>query len=850
MSGEPNQPDTPGPEDDPTVNSGMQGDEISPGQDDPTIRSEAGTGAGSGTEGTVRMFAKADAPKQIGPYKILQVLGEGGFGIVYLAQQTEPVRRKVALKIIKPGMDTASVIARFESERQALAIMDHPGVAKVFNAGTTDKGLPYFVMEYIKGVPITLHCDRHKLNIRDRVGLIMQVCDAVLHAHQKGIIHRDLKPNNILVEYNDNRTMVKVIDFGIAKSLNQPLTEKTIFTREGQMIGTPEYMSPEQAEMTTQDIDTRSDIYSIGVILYQVLTGSLPFEAETLRSAGFAEIARIIREEDPPRPSTKFETKIEEAADRSKSAAEDRMTDQRSLTRLLRGDLDWIVMKCLEKERTRRYDTAGALLADLQHYLDDEPVDAGPPSIAYRASKFARRHRGALVAASLILIVLIAGVIVSTMFALSEARQRRIAVTERDAKSALLDVEIQHAAGLSELVDVLIQRVDSLEETADLARFQVEHLQRVRSSTSEDDLEVLLQLAEAFLELARIEWTARNPTYRDWPASEAALKQSEEVLSMFNAGGGSRPQVLYLQASINTHRGDHARHELKDLDRSEASYRDSLKGIQEAIGFESDNKAFLMHEGVTFANLGSVEAKRGNHEAALEQYREYRAAFDRLVALESSNPLYLRNLAVAHLRCGTSSGKVGDATSERESLDTYLQVLKELVSRFPEQNRQMRDVAWGHYFLAKRLYKDGDADDALLHIREHLGLIEQLAWLNPLDMRAAGSDLRLGHGNIALIPEYGGSESEQLEFYERFHERLLAPRATYDPSGSASFKLLIENIAARSALLLNMGRPAEAEQLCSEGLELCESGLAGDESGDSCTYLQKLQDEHFSSPGG
>ena len=312
------------------------------------------------------------------PYKILQVLGEGGFGIVYLAEQTAPVRRKVALKVIKPGMDTASVIARFESERQALAIMDHPGVAKVFDAGTTDKGLPYFIMEYIKGVPITLHCDRHKLAIRDRVGLIMQVCDAVLHAHQKGIIHRDLKPNNILVEYNDNRTMVKVIDFGIAKSLNQPLTEKTIFTREGQMIGTPEYMSPEQAEMTTQNIDTRTDIYSIGVILYQVLTGSLPFEAETLRSAGFAEIARIIREEDPPRPSTKFETKIEEATDRSKSAAEDRKTDQRSLTRLLRGDLDWIVMKCLEKERTRRYDTAGALLADLQHYLDDEPVDGRP----------------------------------------------------------------------------------------------------------------------------------------------------------------------------------------------------------------------------------------------------------------------------------------------------------------------------------------------------------------------------------------------------------------------------------------------------------------------------------------
>ena len=436
------------------------------------------------------------------------------------------------------------------------------------------------------------------------------------------------------------------------------------------------------------------------------------------------------------------------------------------------------------------------------------------------------------------------------MFALSEARQRRIAVTERDAKSALLDVQLEHATQLSELVDVLIQRVDALEESARLALLRVEHLKRLRSLTPDEDLEVLQKLAAAFLELARIEWTARNPTYRDWPASDRALVEAEEILAILHAAGGHRPQRLYLQASINTHRGDHARHELKDYDLAEVSYLESLQGIQEALRTEDDNQFYLLHEGVTFANLGSVEAKRDNHEKALDHYQDYKVAFERLVDLQPSNPIYHRNLAVALGRCGNSSGKLGDAVAERGFLDRSLQVRKKLVEQFPEQNRQMRDVAWGHYFLARRLYKDGDTEDALHHLREHLGLIEQLAWLSPSDNRAAVTDVRIGHGNIALIPEYGGSESEQLEFYERFHERLLSPRVSYDPSGSASIELLLENIASRSALLLNMGRPGEAERLCAEGLELCESGLAGDEPGDSCTYLQGLQEEHFSNPGG
>jgi serine/threonine protein kinase len=359
----------------------------------------------------------------IGPYQLLEQIGEGGFGAVFLAEQQEPVRRNVALKVLKPGMDTRHVIARFEAERQALALMDHPNIAHVFDGGQTASGRPYFVMELVKGKPITDYCDEHNLSIRQRLELFITICQAVQHAHQKGIIHRDLKPSNILVSREDGGPAVKVIDFGIAKATSQVLTDKTVLTNVAQMIGTPLYMSPEQVALGRIDVDTRSDIYSLGVMLYELLTGTTPFTPQQLREAGYDEMRRIIREEEPPRPSTRITT----LGDSATTVSTKRGSDPRRLGQLLRGELDWIVMKCLEKDRSRRYESASALAADIERYLRDEPVQACPPSAWYRMRKFARRNKPQVIAAGLVLVILLAGVIGITWQAVRATRAEDLA---------------------------------------------------------------------------------------------------------------------------------------------------------------------------------------------------------------------------------------------------------------------------------------------------------------------------------------------------------------------------------------------------------------------------------------
>jgi serine/threonine protein kinase/tetratricopeptide (TPR) repeat protein len=370
------------------------------------------------------------AGDKIGRYKLLQQIGEGGCGVVYMAEQEEPVRRRVAVKVIKLGMDTKNVIARFEAERQALALMDHPNIAKVLDAGATETGRPYFVMELVKGVRITEYCDQNNLPTTERLALFTSVCHAIQHAHQKGIIHRDIKPSNILVTMHDGVPVPKVIDFGIAKATDQRLTNKTLFTAFEQLIGTPAYMSPEQAEMSGLDIDTRSDIYALGVLLYELLTGKTPFDAKELLASGLDAMRRTIREQEPARPSTRLSTML--AADLS-AVAKHRQCEVSKLTSSIRGDLDWMVMKCLEKDRTRRYETASALVSDIQRHLNNEPVVARPPSRYYRLQKAVRRNKGAFAAAAAITIVLVAGAVVSTWQAIRATQSQREQIRLRAA---------------------------------------------------------------------------------------------------------------------------------------------------------------------------------------------------------------------------------------------------------------------------------------------------------------------------------------------------------------------------------------------------------------------------------
>jgi serine/threonine protein kinase/tetratricopeptide (TPR) repeat protein len=410
------------------------------------------------TSGSAALPLREGPGARIGPYKILQLIGEGGFGSVFMAEQERPVQRRVALKIIKLGMDTRQVVARFEQERQALAMMDHPNIAKVLDAGATETGRPFFVMELVKGDPIAVYADKKNMSINERLALFAQVCNAVQHAHTKGIIHRDIKPSNVLVSTQDGRPHAKVIDFGIAKATQSKLTEKTLFTEHRHLIGTPEYMSPEQAEGSL-DIDTRTDVYSLGVLLYELLTGTTPFTSKQLRAAAYDEIQRIIREVEPPTPSARLVANTESLA----SVAACRQIEPRRLDTLVRGELDWIVMKALEKDRKRRYETPSSLGLDIEHYLRGEPITAAPPSRRYRATKFFRRHRAGVIGGGVLGLSLVLGIVgtsIGMMRANRSAASERIALAAAEARRVEAEANLAFASQGNQILTSVFADLD------------------------------------------------------------------------------------------------------------------------------------------------------------------------------------------------------------------------------------------------------------------------------------------------------------------------------------------------------------------------------------------------------
>ncbi|MBW7906592.1 MAG: serine/threonine-protein kinase [Phycisphaerae bacterium] len=599
----------------------------------PTASAGGGEAASAGAGAAV-----SEGPGSIiGRYKLLQLIGEGGFGSVFMAQQESPVQRRVALKIIKLGMDTRQVIARFEAERQALALMEHPNIARVFDAGATEAGRPYFVMELVRGEPLTDYCDRNQLSIDERLRLFAQVCQAVQHAHQKGVIHRDLKPSNVLVTSTDGQAIPKVIDFGIAKATSARLTEKTVFTEHRQLIGTPEYMSPEQAEMTSSDIDTRSDVYSLGVLLYELLTGALPFDARRLRSAAFAEIQRIIREEEPPTPSLRLSR-----LDALPSVAARRQIDPARLLRRVRGDLDWIVMKCLDKDRTRRYGTADALAQDILRHERGEPILAAPPSSAYRLRKFVRRHKVGVLAGAMIALLLVLAVAGTTTGMLWALREKSRADDAAKAESVARREAQQHAAQAAEAADLAQREARRAGEAEAAARQRAAELDQVASfqasQLSELDPALMgVRIRDAVVGQGRVLLAGRSATEAELDAAQrevervlAGVSFTDVSLEALDASVLSRaleaidqqfPDQPLLRARLLQATSDTLR-ELGLGDRAVAPQAEALDIRRRALGDgHPDTLASVNREGMLLQAQGKLREAEQRYREALDAGR-------------------------------------------------------------------------------------------------------------------------------------------------------------------------------------------------------------------------------------
>jgi serine/threonine protein kinase/tetratricopeptide (TPR) repeat protein len=697
-----------------------------------------------------------------GRYKLLERIGEGGMGTVWMAEQREPVKRLVALKLIKPGMDSQAVLARFEAERQALALMDHPHIAKVLDGGTTDNGRPYFVMELVKGLPLTDYCDNRRLSVPDRLQLFVHICTAVQHAHQKGIIHRDLKPSNLLVTEHDGKPVPKVIDFGLAKALGAAtvLTERTLHTAYGTVVGTPLYMAPEQVGINALDVDTRTDIYALGAILYELLTGTTPLEKRRYQEAAWEEVKRLIREVEPPKPSLRLSS-----SDALPSLAARRQTEPAKLSRLVRGDLDWIVLKALEKDRNRRYETANGLAMDVQRHLAGEPVLAAPPSVRYRLQKFLRKHRGPVLAASLVLLALLTG-IAGTTWGLVEAMHQRDAADEARAK----EMEQRHSA------------------EANAKQAAASALQEARQRQIAQAIEIKAK------EAAEEERQAKDREAKQRQAAVAAQKRAMEALrattdDVIELLLDARPMLgptekAFLQATLK-------RWQVFAADQGESP-------VSRAIRAEGLGRVAFLHQ------------KLGELKLALAYNREAIRLLGKLTTEFPTVPVYRAELANAHTNLGTLLLSLGKRVEAAEQYDRALGLQEQLAAEFPADPAYRQGLARSHANLGLVFQGLGKRAEGVEQYRQALALLEQLAADFP-DTPGYRDELAACHNNLGYLLQDLGKSREAAEQYSQalgLWERLAAEI----PAVPAYRQGLARSHTNLGALLMPLGQRAEAEK--------------------------------------
>jgi serine/threonine protein kinase/Flp pilus assembly protein TadD len=753
---------------------------------------------------TVDGPARAEGPgTRVGPYKLLQQVGEGGMGVVYLAEQQEPVRRRVALKIIKPGMDSRQVIARFEAERQALALMDHQNIARVLDAGTTAGGRPYFVMELVKGVPITKFCDEQHLTPRERLELFVPVCQAIQHAHQKGIIHRDLKPSNVLVALYDGRPVPKVIDFGVAKAIEQRLTERTLFTQLGQVVGTLEYMSPEQAELNQLDIDTRSDIYSLGVLLYELLTGTTPLERQRLRSAAFTEMLRMIREEEPPKPSTRLSA----SGDKLPSISAQRKTEPAKLTRLVRGELDWIVMKALEKDRARRYETANGFARDIERYLADEPVSACPPSAAYRLGKLLRRHKGPVLAAALVFCALLAGMAGTTLGLLGAEARRQ------EAERARADEAGQRR--LAQANEVRAQRAAEAEKQAQGR----EAAQRAKAEKARDRARQALD-------------AMTSSVTGDSLTTQAAISDEQktfltEVLTYYQEFAGEKAddepsrsrtaQAAYRVGMIEARLGRKA--------EAAAAFRLARDGYAKLAADFPAVPEYRQELAGSHYELGMLPAGLGKQAEAEQQYREALALYETLAADFPAAPKYRGGLASSHHSLGSVLAGLGKQAEAERQYRKALALFGKLAADCPAVPKYRGGLAGSHHSLGMLLAGLGKHAEAEQQYRQALALYEKLAADCPA-VPEYRHGLANSHNSLGIVLASLGKRAEA----EKEHRQALALHGKLAADFPAVPEYRQELAGSHNnlgTLLDRLGKQAEAEQQYRQALALFEK-LAAD----------------------